>query len=293
MAGALRSPKAPRYLEETIARDLLPLVRQALGDLYTVDREIGRGGAARVYLAHQADGTTVALKILRPELLVSIAADRFLREIGLIARLDHPNIGRLLTSGERDWLVYYVMPYIEGPTLKQALASGPLPVDRTIALARDLLLALEHAHERHVIHRDVKPENIVCGTAGAVLLDFGIARAVALSGSDRLTRSGVAVGTSHYMSPEQVGASDDIDHRTDIYSLGCVLFECLAGRPPFTHGNETTILQMHRLQEAPDLLAIRPDLPPLLTRIVARALLKAKEDRWPTAGAMAEALAAL
>jgi serine/threonine-protein kinase len=279
--------------EDFIARDLLPLVRQALGEQYSVDREIGRGGAARVFLAHGRDGTPIALKVLHPELLVSIAADRFLREIGLIARLDHPNIGRLLDSGERDWLVYYVMPFIAGPTLKQALAGGPFPAERTVRLARDLLSALGHAHQRQVIHRDVKPDNIVCGPSGAVLLDFGIARAVALSGSDRLTRSGIAIGTSSYMSPEQIGAAVDIDHRTDLYSLGCVLYECLAGRPPFVHRNEANVLQMHRLEAPPDLLKVRPEVAPALARLIARALLKPREERWSSAEAMAAELSSI
>lgn len=273
-----------------IRRDLLAMVRKALESRYAVEREIGRGGASRVYLAQDPTGRQVALKVLHPELLVSIAADRFLREIGLISRLEHPNICQLIDSGEHEWLVYYVMPYLEGPTLGQHLTrTGRMPPEDTIQLARDLLSALGYAHEQQVVHRDVKPENIVLTASGAVLLDFGIARAIAISAGDRLTRSGVAVGTSSYMSPEQV-AAEEIDHRSDLYSLGCVLFECLAGHPPFRHRNEAVVLQMHRSEPAPDVTTLRQDTPLPLARTVLRALAKRREDRWQSAGEMLAAL---
>ena len=266
------------------------MIRKALEGLYEVDREIGRGGAARVYLARSPDGVAVALKVLHPELLVSVAADRFLREIRLVSQLDHPHIGRLLDSGERDWLVYYVMPFLNGPTLKQHLAEvHRLTVEDTVRVGRDLLSALAHAHAQGIVHRDVKPDNIVLTPGGAVLLDFGIARAVAVSGSDRLTRSGIAVGTSSYMSPEQIGAEADIDRRTDIYSLGCVLFECLAGRPPFQHMSETVVLQLHRTEQAPDVGKLRPDTPPRVAAAIMRALVKDRRERWDTANEMAAA----
>ncbi|MBA3260597.1 MAG: serine/threonine protein kinase, partial [Gemmatimonadales bacterium] len=235
-----------------IPRDMLALVRRAFEGRYAVEREIGKGGNARIYLARDAAGSEVALKILHPELLVSVAADRFLREIRLARQLDHPHIARLLDSGEQDWLVYFVMTYEEGPTLREHLArTGPLSVAETIRLAGDLLDALEHAHAHGIVHRDVKPDNVVLTPRGAVLLDFGIARAVAASGSDRLTRSGIAVGTSTYMSPEQITAVKEIDLRSDLYSLGAMLFECLAGQPPFTHRNEAVVLQLHLTQPAP------------------------------------------
>lgn len=271
---------------------MLALVRRAFEGRYAVEREIGKGGNARIYLARDAAGTEVALKILHPELLVSVAADRFLREIRLARQLDHPHIARLLDSGEREWLVYFVMTYEEGPTLREHLArSGPLSVAETIRLAGDLLDALEHAHAHGIVHRDVKPDNVVLATRGAVLLDFGIARAVAASGSDRLTRSGIAVGTSTYMSPEQITALKEIDHRSDLYSLGAMLFECLAGQPPFTHRNEAVVLQLHLTQPAPDVRTLRPETPPDLAVGIARALLKAPEERWQSAAAMRDALA--
>jgi eukaryotic-like serine/threonine-protein kinase len=271
---------------------MLPLVQRAFEGQYQVEREIGKGGNARIYLARDGQGRRVALKILHPELLVSVAADRFLREIRLCSQLQHPNIAHLLDSGERDWIVYYVMTYVEGPTLREHLSRvGQLPIGDTMRLADNLLDALDHAHAHGIVHRDVKPENVVLATEGAVLLDFGIARAVAASGSDRLTRSGIAVGTSTYMSPEQITALKEIDHRSDIYSLGCVLFECLAGQPPFTHRNEAVVLQLHLTQPAPDLRTLRADTPRELAEGIARALGKTPPDRWQTAAAMRESLA--
>jgi serine/threonine protein kinase len=274
-----------------IRRDLLPLVRNALQDRYTVHREIGRGGAARVFLAEDPAGRSVALKVLHPELQVSVTAERFLREIRLASRIDHPLVARVLDSGEAEWLVYYVMPFIEGPTLRVQLERvRRLPVEDAVRMARDLLGALAAAHAMGIIHRDVKPENIVLSSVGAVLLDFGIARAIEAAGTTQLTRSGVAVGTSSYMSPEQVQAATDIDHRTDLYSVGCVLFESLAGRPPFQHPNEVVVLQMHLNDPPPDVRQFRPDTPIGLAEAVAKALTKDRNERWGSATLMAVAL---
>ena len=270
---------------------MLSLVRRAFEGHYDVEREIGKGGNARIYLARDPAGAQVALKILHPELLVSVAADRFLREIKLARQLDHPHIARLLDSGEREWLVYYVMTYIEGPTLREHLARvGTLGIAETVRLAGDLLDALEHAHLHGIVHRDVKPDNVVLAERGAVLLDFGIARAVAASGSDRLTRSGIAVGTSTYMSPEQITALKEIDLRSDLYALGVVLYECLAGQPPFVHRNEAVVLQMHLTHPAPDVRALRPDAPAELATGIMRAMTKTPEERWQSAAAMRDAL---
>ena len=271
---------------------MLPLVQKAFEGQYRVEREIGKGGNARIYLARDREDRQVALKVLHPELLVSVAADRFLREIRLCSQLQHPHIAHLLDSGERDWIVYYVMTYVEGPTLREHLSSvSRLSVGETVRLADDLLDALDHAHGHGIVHRDVKPENVVMAPEGAVLLVFGIARAVAASGSDRLTRSGIAVGTSTYMSPEQITALKEIDRRSDIYSLGCVLFESVAGQPPFIHRNEAVVLQLHLTQPAPDLRGLRPDAPKELVEGIARALEKAPESRWQSAAAMRESLA--
>jgi serine/threonine-protein kinase len=277
-----------------IRRDMLALVRQAFTGRYEVEREVGRGGNARIFLATDPTGRRVALKILHPELLVSVAADRFLREIRLASRLDHPHIARILDSGEHDWLVYYVMSYVEGSTLRERLdAVSQLSIPETMRFASDVLDALDHAHGHGIVHRDVKPANVVLSSQGAVLLDFGIARAVVASGNDQLTRSGIAVGTSSYMSPEQITAVKEIDHRSDIYSLGCVLYECLAGRPPFTSPNEATVLQQHLTEPVPDLRILRADAPAYLASTIAKALAKSPSDRWPSAVAMREAVAAV
>src|SRR5919112_4009493 len=254
---------------------MLALVRQAFTGRYEVEREIGKGGNARIFLARDPHGQAVALKILHPELLVSVAADRFLREIKLASRLNHPHIARLLDSGEQEWLVYYVMSYAEGPTLREHLdGSRQMGIPEALRLANDLLDALDHAHSQGIIHRDVKPANVVLSAQGAVLLDFGIARAVVASGSDQLTRSGIAVGTSTYMSPEQITALTDIDHRSDLYSMGCVLYECLAGQPPFAHRNEAVVLQFHLTHPVPDVRALRNDTPPDLASAITKALAK-------------------
>jgi len=273
---------------------MLTLVRQAFDGRYQVESEIGRGGNARIFLARDPEGRQVALKILHPELLVSVAADRFLREIKLASRLSHPHIARLLDSGERDWLVYYVMDFVDGQTLRERLdSSRQLSIAETLRIASDLLDALDHAHQQGIIHRDVKPANVVLSEQGAILLDFGIARAVVASGSDQLTRSGIAVGTSTYMSPEQITAVTDIDHRCDIYSLGCVLYECLGGQAPFVHRNEAVVLQLHLTQPAPDVRTLRSDTPPELATAIAKAMSKSPNERWRSAAEMREALAAM
>lgn len=270
---------------------MLPIVREALKDRYNVEREVARGGAARVFQARRGDGVKVALKVLHPELAVSVTADRFLREISFLSQIDHPNIAKLLDYGETDWLVYYVMAYVEGPTLREHLTRvKQASVGDTLRIARDLLAALSYAHRLGIVHRDVKPENVVLSRAGPVLMDFGIARAIQQSGQDRLTRSGFAVGTSTYMSPEQVAGEDNIDHRSDFYSLGCVLFECLTGRPPFVAAREEMVLSMHHQEEPPNLRALRSDAPAALVDVVAKALQKMPGDRWAAAEEMREAL---
>ncbi len=273
---------------------MLSLVRQALGDRYAIEREIGRGGAARVFLATDREGRKVALKILHPELAISVTAQRFLREISLLSRLQHPHIAQMLDYGELELLVFYAMRYIEGPNLRVYLErEHRCAVGDAVRHASEMLDALSAAHGLGIVHRDVKPENIVLSPEGAVLLDFGIARAVALSGNERLTRSGFTVGTSAYMSPEQVGGGTDIDQRSDIYSLGCVLFECLAGKPPFHDPLEEAVLKMHTDRPAPDVRRLRDDTPAPLARVIGRALEKDPQERWQTAREMLDALAAV
>ncbi len=276
-----------------MARDLIGQVRQALGDRYTVITEVGRGGNAMLFGAFDKDGRKVAIKVLHPELAVSVAADRFLREIRWAARLDHPHIAPLLDSGEANYLLWFVMPFVTGETLRRVLRRERiLPVDRAVRIATEVLDALGHAHEHGLAHRDIKPDNIVLSAegGGAILVDFGIARAIATSGEDRVTRSGFVVGTEEYMSPEQAGGSPDIDGRTDLYSLGVVLFESLAGRPPFAAASAAAVLDMQQHAPPPDLRKLRRDVPRELSDAVMKALSKAREARWQTASELRRAL---
>jgi serine/threonine-protein kinase len=274
-----------------VTRDLLGRVRQALGDRYTVITTVGRGGNATLFGAHDAQGQRVAIKVLHPELAVSVAADRFLREIRYAGQLHHPHIAPLLDSGESDYLLWFVMPYIAGETLRQlGRRERQLPIERAVRIAVDVLEALAHAHEQGLAHRDIKPDNIVCSDAGAMLVDFGIARAIATSGEDRVTRSGFVVGTEEYMSPEQAGGSPDIDGRTDLYSLGVVLFEALAGRPPFSAASAAAVLDMQQHHAPPEIRRLRRDVPRALADVIMKALSKAREARWQTAVEMRQAL---
>jgi eukaryotic-like serine/threonine-protein kinase len=269
------------------------MVRDALGDRYEIEREIARGGAARVFAARDRAGRAVALKILHPELLASLTAQRFLREISLLAQMSHPHIAPLLDYGECDWLLYFSMAYFAGPTLRQHLDQvRRLPLADALQAADEILDALGYAHAQNVVHRDVKPENIVLSpAAGTVLVDFGIARAIAASADgDRVTRSGFTVGTTTYMSPEQVAGASLLDQRSDIYSFGCLLFECLAGQPPFQHPVDAVIMDMHRRMAPPDLRSLVPGLPRPLAKVIARALEKEPADRWQAAAEMRAAL---
>ena len=279
-----------------MARELIGRVRQALGPRYNVITEVARGGNGMLYGAIDKDGRKVAIKVLHPELAVSVAADRFLREIRYASTLHHPHIAPLLDSGETDYLLWFVMPFVAGESLRQALRrERMLPIDRALRVATDVLDALAHAHEHGFAHRDIKPDNIVLsaeepGRGNAILVDFGIARAIASSGEDRVTRSGFVVGTEEYMSPEQAGGSPDIDGRTDIYSLGVVLFEAVAGRPPFSAASAAAVLDMQQHMPAPDLRKLRRDVPRAVSDVVMKALSKAREARWQTAAEMRQAL---
>lgn len=276
-----------------MARDMVGVVNEALAGRYVAEREVGKGAAARVFRAHDAKGQVVALKVLHPELLVSSAAERFLREVRLVGELNHPHIARLLDSGNSGWLVYYVMPFVDGPSLRDVLAPHePLPLPQVRAIAADLLGALAHAHAHGLVHRDVKPENIIISpTDGAILLDFGIARAMATSGADRLTMTGMTLGTAAYMSPEQALGGEDLDQRSDIYSLGCILFECLTGQPLYAGMSDVVVMGMQVTGAPPDLAQLRPDLPGPVVSAVQRALAKRVENRWQSAAEMEAALA--
>ena len=272
-------------------RELIDRVRKALSDRYSVITSIGRGGNACIFGAYDQAGQRVAVKVLHPELTVSVAADRFVREMRYASQLDHPHIARLLDSGETEYLLWFVMPFVEGESLRQALRrERRLAVDRAVRIACEVLDALEYAHGRGIAHRDIKPDNIVLSPDGAVLVDLGIARAIARSGDDRVTRSGFVVGTEEYMSPEQAAGAPEIDGRTDLYSLGIVLFESLAGRPPFSSASAAAALDMQQHHPPPDLCTLRRDTPRPLAEVIVRALAKAPVDRWQAAQEMREAL---
>src|SRR5712664_2305107 len=210
-------------------------VRASLAGRYTIERELGRGGMATVYLARDLKhDRSVALKVLRPELAAVLGAERFLREIRLTAQLQHPHILALIDSGEADGFLYYVMPYVEGESLRERLErEGQLPLEEALRIAREVASALSHAHSHDVVHRDIKPENILISSGEAVVADFGIGRAITAAARDTLTGTGIAIGTPGYMSPEQATGGARLDGRSDIYSLACVLYEMLAGDPPY------------------------------------------------------------
>src|SRR5256886_11753266 len=230
-------------------RDLIERVRKALGDRYTVLTAVGRGGTASIFAGRPPTGAQGAIKVLHPELAVSVAADRCLREIRYASQLNHPHIARMMESGEAGYLLWYVMPYLPGETVRQALRrESRLSISSAVTIAAEVLDALEHAHAHGIAHRDIKPDNIVLAPPpqGAVLVDLGIARAIATSGDDRVTRSGCVVGTADDMSPVQAQGVPDVDGRTDLYSLGVVLFECLAGRPPFSSPSAAAVRSEER-----------------------------------------------
>src|SRR5438874_1284378 len=272
--------------------EVLARLKAALAERYAIDRALGHGGAATVYLAQDLKhGRRVAIKVLRPELAAALGAERFLREIEIAARLTHPHILPLHDSGEAGGFLYYVMPFVEGESLRDRLKREPqLPVEEAVRIAREVATALSHAHSHDVVHRDIKPENILLSGGEAVVADFGIARAIVAAGAETLTDTGLAVGTPGYMSPEQATGAMQLDGRSDVYSLGCVLYEMLAGHPPFLGTTAQEILARHSLDAVPPLRTIRPELPPPLERAVLKALAKSPADRFATAVAFSEAL---
>ena len=267
-----------------------PLGR-ALAARYRVENEIDRGGMAIVLRARDLRHERwVALKVLRPDLSSSFGAERFLREIRLAAGLHHPHILPVHDSGEADGFLFFVMPFVEGETLRRRLQrEGQLPTSDALTIAREVAGALQYAHERDVVHRDIKPENILLSGDHALVADFGIARAITAAGGLSLTEAGLAVGTPAYMSPEQIAGSDRVDGRSDVYALGCVLYEMLAGEPPF-RGPGHQVMAQHAATQAPSLRGPRPSVSPAIELAVATAMAKAPADRFPSARAFADAL---
>ncbi len=272
--------------------DILDRLKAALADRYTIERELGSGGMATVYLAEDLKHhRRVALKLLRPELAAVIGADQFLREIEIAAGLTNPHILPLHDSGKVDQFLYYVMPFVEGESLRDRLRrEKQLPVDSAVRIAREVALALSYAHEHGVVHRDIKPENILLSGDEAVVADFGIARAVTAAGSERLTKTGLSLGTPQYMSPEQASGESEIDGRSDIYSLGCVMFEMLAGVTPHTGPTVQAIMAKVLTERPPDVRTLRDTAPPLLARVIHKALARLPADRFSTAAEVVDAL---
>ncbi|MGQ0765613.1 MAG: protein kinase domain-containing protein [Gemmatimonadota bacterium] len=258
-------------------------LQAALGGRYEVVRELGQGGMATVYEVRDLDDQrTVAVKVLRSELVGSVGADRFLREIGIASELRHPGILRLLHSGTSGGTLYYIMPLVDGESLRDRLErERQLPVGEAVRIAIEVSEALSYAHERGVIHRDIKPENILFAGGRALVCDFGIARAIDQAGAQKLTETGLAVGTPAYMSPEQ-WTSDRIDGRTDQYAVGCMLYELLVGEPPFTGNTPQMVLARHAMEPVPSMRVARPSLAPGLEAIVRRTLSKVPADRFAT-----------
>jgi eukaryotic-like serine/threonine-protein kinase len=275
--------------------DVLDLLRTALEGRYAVERLIGQGGMATVYLARDIrHERSVAIKVLRPELAASIGADRFLREIRVAAQLQHPNILALYDSGEASGFLYYVMPFVQGESLRALLdRETQLSLPDAIQLTCDIADALYCAHGKQVVHRDIKPENILLQDGRPLVADFGIARAVSEAGGEQLTETGMAVGTPHYMSPEQALGGERIDGRTDQYSLACMLYEMLVGQPPFHGPNAMAILARHSMEAVPSLQVVRSSVPDEIEDAIMRALEKTPADRFPTIRDFADALAAV
>ncbi len=273
--------------------ELLTRLRTALADRYEIQRELGRGGMAVVLQGRDIKhNRTVALKVLRPELVVSLGSERFLREIDIAARLSHPHIVPLYDSGDVGGLLYYVMPFIDGPPLRVRLArEGRLSLDEAFRIAEQVASALSYAHSNGVIHRDIKPENVLLAGGEAVVADFGIARAISAAGGERLTWSGMPLGTMGYMSPEQAAGSEDVDERSDLYSLGCVLYEMLLGRPPGRWIDRQGAVT-GRISGASTEDRMRLDaFPRWVEQILVRALAEDPEQRFSSAAEFAEAVA--
>jgi tetratricopeptide (TPR) repeat protein len=272
--------------------DLLDHLRTALADHYLLERELGRGGMATVYLARDLKhDRLVALKVLHPELTHALGPERFLREIKVTAQLDHPHILPVFESGAAEDLLWYTMPYVEGESLRDRLRREvQLSVEEALRITREVADALDCAHQHGVVHRDIKPENILLAHGHARVADFGVAQALESAGGDRLTGTGLAIGTPLYMSPEQSGGGGELDGRSDLYSLGCVLYEMLAGEPPFTGRTPQAIIAKRLSDTAPTVRRVRPTVPPGLDSALTKALARVPGDRFATMGEFAAAL---
>ena len=265
---------------------------ESLAGRYRLEHQIGRGGMAIVYLAHDLrHDRPVALKVLRPELAAALGSERFLREIRLTARLDHPHILPVLDSGEDRGVLWYTMPYVRGETLRDLLRrETQLSLDLALDLAHQIAGALDHAHHHGVVHRDLKPENILLSESQARVADFGVARALDAAGGERITETGLALGTPAYMSPEQAVGDSAVDGRSDQYSLGCVLYEMFAGEPPFTGPTPQALIAKRMAGEIPAVRHLRPTVSAAVEQVVTRSLAPIAADRFPSVGEFDRAL---
>ncbi len=270
----------------------LKSLRRALADRYSIDREVGSGGMATVYLARDPKhDRVVAIKVLHVELAQAIGTDRFLREIKIAARLTHPHILPLHDSGKAGPFLYYVMPYVDGESLREKIRrEGQLDIEESLRIVRSVASALEYAHGLRVVHRDIKPDNILFNAGEPLVADFGIALAVSAAENDRLTETGLSLGTPAYMSPEQASGESNLDARSDVYSLACMLYEMLAGQPPFVGPNVRAVMARHVTDPVPPLTTVRPAVGEALDRAVRKALAKVPADRFATPKAFSRAL---
>ena len=273
-----------------MSNETLSILTASLAGSYTIERELGAGGMATVYLARdQKHERDVAIKVLRSDVAASVGRERFLREIQLAAKLSHPHILPLHDSGDAGGALYYVMPSVEGSSLRDRMDAGPLPIADAVRIAQEVASALDFAHRHDVVHRDIKPENILLQDGHALVADFGIGKAVSEVAGDTLTQVGTSVGTPAYMSPEQA-VGETVDGRSDIYSLGCVLYEMLVGEPPFTGPNVQSVIAKRFVQTPADVSALREGVSRPVARAVQKALARTPIDRYQTAAELFTAL---
>jgi tetratricopeptide (TPR) repeat protein len=279
-----------------LSQQIRDQLQATLGSAYTLERELGGGGMSRVFVAEEtALRRKVVVKVLPPELTAGVNVERFNREILLAAKLQHPHIVQVLTAGETNGLPYYTMPFVEGESLRARLArGGTLGITEVVGLLRDVARALAYAHERGIVHRDIKPDNVLITGGSATVTDFGIAKAISASrtqgAGETLTQVGTSIGTPTYMSPEQAAGDPDTDHRADLYSFGCMAYELLAGRPPFVENAPRKLLAAHMGEKPKSVTEFRPDTPPALADLVMRCLAKEADDRPQSASALVQVL---
>jgi serine/threonine protein kinase len=273
----------------TVVREVLA---EAVSHRYRVEREVGRGGMATVYLARDLqEQRAVAIKVMHRGLAASLGAERFMREIEIAASLSHSLIVPLYDSGNAGGLLYYVMPYVEGESLYERLErERRLPLEDALQISLDVAEALGYAHGRGVLHRDVKPENILLAGKRALMADFGLARAIGAADRRKLTETGVMLGTIFYMSPEQLRADRDLDQRADIYSLGCIAYEMLTGEPPYSGRSLEDVIGRIIRAPVPSARRLRADVPPAMDQAIGRALAKSAAERFPSMQEFAAAL---